>query len=249
MANAAETRSTVQPTARPKKYETLAATLQARARSMQAHDSLPTERELMQEFGVSRMTVRQALSLLIARGSLYTVHGSGTYVAHPDTVSKTLRLTGFSEDMRQRGLRPDSLVLSSGTTHASAEKARRLDILPGAELVTLQRLRLANDIPMALELVDLVAEVVADWDQIDLNASLYDQLGERGLHIVRASQSIGAYNLDAEQARHLGQAVGAAAVRVNRVSVSDRGRPVEYAETLYRGDRYSFDIVVERDAR
>jgi GntR family transcriptional regulator len=249
MANAAGTGSADQTTARPKKYETLAAALEARARSMQAHESLPTERELMQEFGVSRMTVRQALSLLIAQGSLYSVHGSGTYVAHPDMVSKTLRLTGFSEDMRQRGLRPDSRVLSSGTTHASADKARRLDLEPGAELVTVQRLRLANDIPMALELVDLVADVVADWDQIDLNASLYDQLGERGVHIVRASQSIGAYNLDAEQARHLGQAVGAAAVRVSRVSVSDRGRPVEYAETLYRGDRYSFDIVVERDAR
>lgn len=233
---------------RPKKYETLAAALQDRVRGMQAHDALPTERELMQEFGVSRMTVRQALGLLIAKGALYTVHGSGTYVAHPDVVSKTLRLTGFSEDMRQRGLRPDSLVLSSGTTHASAEKARRLDVPPGTELVTVQRLRLANDIPMALELVELVGDL-ADWSTIDLNASLYDQLGQRGVHIVRAAQTIGAYNLDAEQARHLGQAVGAAAVRVSRVSVSDRGRPVEYAETLYRGDRYSFDIVVERDAR
>ena len=228
------------------KYEALAAALEDRLQGLQPHDALPTERELMIEFGVSRVTVRQALSRLIARGLVYNVQGSGTYVADPEVLSKTLRLTGFSEDMRGRGLRPASVVLNTATVTASPETARRLDLRPGAELITIHRLRLADETPMALEVVEFPADLV-DWSGVDLDGSIYEQLEERGVRIARAAQSIDAVNLDAWQARHLDQAVGAAAIRVRRVSSSGRGQPVEYGETIYRADRYSFNIVVTRE--
>lgn len=231
---------------RSPKYEVLADALQGRLAGMHPHDGLPTERELMAEFSVSRMTVRQALSRLIARGLVYNVQGSGTYVADPSVVLKSLRLTGFSEDMRQRGLIPSSRVLAVTRAPASAETARRLDVAPGTELVAFRRLRLANDSPMALETVRLVAGLL-DPLRVDLTVSLYEQLGRNGIQIISAAQTIGAVNLDPDQARHLEQAVGAAALRVNRVSSTTNGRPVEDAETIYRGDRYNYDLVVSRD--
>lgn len=231
---------------RPAKYEILAARLEERVRTMNAHDALPTERQLLEEFQVSRATVRQAIQLLIRKGLVYNVQGSGTYVANPAVVSKSLRLTGFSEDMRQRGLEPASVILAQGSAPASAELAAKLHIDPGAPLLMMRRLRLADRVPMALEYIYLVTALV-DPARIDSGQSLYEQLGEQGIHVSRAAQTIESVNLDAEQARQLDQAVGAAALRVRRVSFTDRGVAFEYGETIYRGDRYSFDIVVARD--
>jgi DNA-binding GntR family transcriptional regulator len=240
--------STGQPVTdrRAPKYEVLAAALEQRVRSMKAHDALPTERELLEEFGVSRTTVRQAIQLLIRKGLVYNVQGSGTYVSNPAVVSKTLRLTGFSEDMRQRGMEPASTVLEHGTVVASPDLAAKLHISAGDPLVAIRRLRSADGVPMALETVYLVAGLV-DRDRIDLVKSLYEQLRDQGVNVVRAAQTIEAVNVDAEQAHRLDQAVGAAALRVQRVSFTDRGIPFEHAETIYRGDRYSFDVVVARD--
>jgi GntR family transcriptional regulator len=231
---------------RPPKYEILAAALEERVRAMNAHDALPTERQLLEEFQVSRTTVRQAIQLLIRKGLVYNVQGSGTYVANPAVVSKSLRLTGFSEDMRQRGLEPASEVLAQGAVAASAELAAKLHVTPGAPLLAMRRLRSADRVPMALEYVYLVAAMV-DLERINPEQSLYEQLSDEGVHVSRAAQTIEAVNLDAEQARYLDQAVGAAALRVQRVSFTDRGTAFEHAETIYRGDRYSFDIVVGRD--
>jgi GntR family transcriptional regulator len=228
------------------KYEVVATALEQRVRAMKPHDSLPTERGLLEEFQVSRTTVRQAIQILIRKGLVYNVQGSGTYVANPDVVSKSLRLTGFSEDMRQRGMEPASTILGRGTTAASAELAAKLHVAPGTPLMTIRRLRLADGVPMALESVFLVASIV-DLDRLDVAESLYEQLRDEGVHILRAAQTIEAINLDAEQALYLDQAVGAAALRVQRVSFTDRGKAVEHAETIYRGDRYSFDIVVGRE--
>uniref|UniRef100_UPI0025E898B9 UTRA domain-containing protein n=1 Tax=Lapillicoccus sp. TaxID=1909287 RepID=UPI0025E898B9 len=97
-----------------------------------------------------------------------------------------------------------------------------------------------------LEHVYLVAGLV-HLGHLDPADSLYERLRADGVTITRATQTIDAVNLNAEQARYLDQAVGAAALRVQRVNFTDRGTAFEHAETIYRGDRYSFDIVVRRD--
>lgn len=231
---------------RASKYEVLAAVLEQRVAAMAPHDALPTERDLLEAFSVSRTTVRQAIQVLLRKGLVYNVQGSGTYVSNPAVVSKTLRLTGFSEDMRLRGLNPASVILEFASSEASPEMAAKLQVEPGAPLIMVRRLRMADDVPMALERVHLCADMV-DVNRIDFARSLYEGLRELGVHVARATQTIEAVNLNAEQARHLDQAVGAAALRVQRVSYTDRGRAFEHAETIYRADRYSFDIVVETD--
>ncbi len=231
---------------RPPKYEVLAAALEERVGGMDAHDALPTERELLEEFQVSRTTVRQAIQRLIRQGLVYNVQGSGTYVANPAVVSKTLRLTSFTEDMRQRGLEPSSTILEQQDVAATPQLAAQLHLSAGDPLISVRRLRLAAGLPMALEHVYLVAGLV-HLGHLDSADSLYERLRADGVTITRATQTIDAVNLNAEQARYLDQAVGAAALRVQRVNFTERGTAFEHAETIYRGDRYSFDIVVRRD--
>lgn len=233
--------------AKPSKYEQLAATLEERVATMAPYAALPTERELLEEFSVSRSTVRQAIRVLQGRGLVYNVQGSGTYVCDPQVVSKTLRLTGFTEDMRQRGLHPSSRVLADETVVASPELASALQAPAGASLRMLHRLRLADGVPMALETIYLVIDMVAAAD-VDFERSIYEQLSEAGIVIDRAVQTIKAVNLDAEQAHLLDQAVAAAAIQVSRVTYTDRGQPFEQAVTTYRGDRYSFQIGVGRSS-
>lgn len=229
----------------PSKYEQLASSLEERIAPMAPHAALPTERELMEEFSMSRSTVRQALRVLMTRGLVYQVQGSGTYVADPEVVAKTLRLTGFSEDMRQRGLTPSSRVMSNETVPASPEIATALQVPTGTPLYKLRRLRLADGVPMALETIHLIADLLAST-QFNFDSSIYEQLTDAGIVVDRAAQTIRAVNLDVDQARLLDQAVGAAAIEVSRVTYTDRGQPFEQAVTTYRGDRYSFQIGVGR---
>lgn len=229
------------------KYEQLVASLQEKIATMAPHAALPTERALREEFALSRTTVRRAIQVLLRNGLVYNIQGSGTYVANPAVVSKTLRLTGFSEDMKQRGLAPSSQVLKQGPAAASAELASLLEVDLGAPLLMLHRLRLADEAPMALEEICLVTDRVRAAQPLDYGRSLYEQLNQAGIVVDRAAQTIEAVNLDAEQARHLDQAVGAAALRVTRTTYTDRGQPFERAATTYRGDRYSFEIGVGID--
>lgn len=227
------------------KYRALAAQLEDLIAGMRSDDALPPERSLMQHHDVSRDTVRRALELLSVRGLVYQVQGSGTFVADPAVVSKTLQLTSFSEDMRRRNLEPASRILSWEHLPADPDTARRLSVAPETPVISIHRLRLADGFPMALELGHFLASAI-DWSTVDRNRSIYAQMDERGVRIVRATQSVHAINLDAPQARLLDEAVGAAAMRVDRIAYDERGTPLEAALTVYRGDRYSFDFVVDR---
>ena len=190
--------------------------------------------------------MRQALQLLIRRGLVYNVQGSGTYVSNPAVVSKSLRLTGLLRGHAPTRTTTGQHRSGAGNRGRLARARGRFHVPPGAPLIAIRRLRLADGVPMALENIYLVAAMV-DLDRIDVTNSLYEQLREEGVYVTRAAQTIEAVNLDAAQARHLDQAVGAAALRVRRVTFTDRGTAFEHAETIYRGDRYSFDIVVGRD--
>jgi|APMI01.1.fsa_nt_gi GntR family transcriptional regulator len=230
------------------KYEQVADEIARRASGLDAHDALPSERELMAELGVSRMTVRTALEQLARRGLVYQVHGSGTFVADPEIVTKTLRLTSFTEDMELRGLTPSTRVLSLTVMPASADVARRLRVHPETEVLVLHRIRLADGSPMALEAVHL-PPLGLSWSAVDPSSSLYAQMETVGVRVDRAAQTIEAVNLDREQAHALDQPIGAAALQVTRVSYTADGTPVELAQTIYRGDRYDYDLVISRDAR
>ncbi|SFN39156.1 GntR family transcriptional regulator [Mycetocola miduiensis] len=234
--------------ARRHKYEIVAAGIRAMITdSLQPNDALPSERELMEIHGVSRMTVRAAIARLADEGLLYNVHGSGTYVGSPNLFAKAPKLTSFTEDMVSRGHVPSSRVLEISRTDASSKTASRLRLSPGAECTRIRRLRLADGNPMAIETVYLPGDVLPIED-FDARVSLYVQLSERGYEIYRAEQEIQAAILDAESSTLLGVPAGSAALEIDRIATDRRGLPIEYARTIYRGDRYSFQMAVTRES-
>lgn len=230
------------------KYETVANGIRdIIANSLAPHDALPSERELMATYSVSRMTVRAAIAKLIDEGRVYNVHGSGTYVGSIDQFSKTPKLTSFTEDMTSRGFVPSSRPLALARIEADGEIARQLGIPVGTECTHLRRLRLADGNPMALEDV-YVPCAVLEIEQLRLDQSLYAQLTEAGHEVHRAEQEVQAITLDEEGSRLLGVPTGSAALSVERVSSSRRGQLIEFARTIYRADRYSFHLAVTRDS-
>lgn len=229
------------------KYEELRVALADDISSrLRPHDALPSERELMQRHGVSRMTVREALSRLVDQGLVYRVHGAGTFVADPATISKSLHLTSFSEDIRARHMEPGSTMVGARRVPVPEDVARHLGLSTGRMVVHLERVRTADGVPMALENVWLPVELVdGDLDRLGAG-SVYDRLVAAGAAPERAEQVISAGVLGEREAALLDVMPGSPTLVVSRTTYDLRGRPVERAESEYRGDRYDFQLTVHR---
>ncbi|WP_236682812.1 GntR family transcriptional regulator [Thermus filiformis] len=212
-------------------YLELAERLRAGIRQGLYGPALPPERGLAEAFGVSRDSVRRALALLEEEGLIRKRRGSGTYVARRATFRA--RLLGFSEEMRALGLEPATRPLKAQLLPASPEEALALGLSPGEGVWRLERLRLADGEPMALE-----RAVLPSWAlEAPPEASLYQALEARGLRPVRALQRLRAVAAR-EEARVLGVEPGAPLLYLERVSYLADGRPVEFVRSLYRADRY-----------
>lgn len=203
----------------------------------------PSERELVHQFGVARMTVRQALDALVAEGLLERIPGRGTFVANQrfDQVS---RLTGFAEEMKRRGLKPDSRTLLARIEAAGPSVARALEVAPGDPIVHWSRLRLADGQPMCLEDAFLSSAMVPDLLE-RLPVSLYAELERRGLTPTWGEDSIEAGVAQEQEAELLGVPVGHPVLRVARRAFSDR-RAVEVSRQTYRADRFTMWVPLTR---
>ena len=200
-------------------------------------DALPPERRIAQIYDLSRVTVRRALDHLASNGVVEARHGSGTYVAR--RLRQQLRLlTGFSEDVRGRGMTPSSIVLDRGVGRASPEEMIGLGLSPGERVTRIRRLRLADEAPLAIETSAIVHTALPDPDEI--GASLYDTLQSRGCRPVRAIQRFCAVALDGHAASLLDVAPGSPVLHIVRVGYGAEERPIEYTWSYYRGDRWDF---------
>ena len=199
--------------------------------------ALPSERELAKMLALSRVTVRKAIAGLAEEGLLTQRHGAGTFVAER-IVKSFSKLTGFTDDLRARGLKPRVKFLERSVGEVTPEEALALHLSPGAAVVRLRRLRFAADKPLALEVSVVPQAVLPDPDLVKL--SLYDALEKRGCRPTRALQRLRAVALDAEQARLLQLPQGEPALAIERRAFLDDGRVVEFTASLYRGDAYDF---------
>jgi GntR family transcriptional regulator len=202
---------------------------------------VPSERELVQRYGVSRATVREAIGQLAQEGRLDRVHGKGTFVASP-RVESQLHLASFTEDMRRRGLTPATVVLAAEVAEAPAGAAAALRLGPGEPAYRLERLRLADGLPIALEESWLPVEPLPGLLDHDLAGSVYSLLaGPYGLPLDSGSQTVWAEGADESQARLLRVDPGAPLLVFRRTS-SAGARPLEHVTSWYRGDRYQVQM-------
>ncbi|GIH17169.1 HTH-type transcriptional repressor DasR [Rugosimonospora africana] len=207
---------------------------------------LPQERELAEQCEVSRATVRQALQSLIEDGRIYSVRGRGTFVSQR-RISKGLTLTSFSDDMRARDLEPGSRLLAAKQSPAGDDLARHLEIRAGDPVYHVERLRLADGFPMCVETIRLPATPFPRLLDHDLAGSLYQLLASRyRTTVATAEQHICARALDRRNADLLGVPPRSPALQVRRRGIDSRGRVVEYGESLYRADRYDFELTIHR---
>lgn len=235
------------PAAPLTKHARLRATLLADIGSTwPAHAAIPSERELSAQHGVSRATVREALRQLIEEQKLYTVQGKGTFVAG-ERVQSQLHLASFTEDMRRRGMVATSLVRRAEIGLPPLEARAALGLDEGERAWSIERLRLANGIPMALEVGWYSPRAAPDLGEQDLRGSVYGVLADHyGVRIDAAEQTVWAEACDGTVGSALGVAEGSA-VMVFRRSSHASGTPVEYVISWYRGDRYQVHMALAAD--
>jgi GntR family transcriptional regulator len=201
---------------------------------------LPPERELCQQLDISRVTLRKALHQLVEAGVLNASHGRGWYVAHsaarrewPNT------LESFSETAARMGLESRSTVLRAEVVPASFDEAEQLSIAPGTELFYLERVRLLDGVPIALDLTRIAVSVLPDISGADFTKdSLYSTLADAGIEPVRADSTIEARESDADEARHLRIADGKPLLVMHQLAFAPGGRPLFASTIKYVGERY-----------
>ncbi|WP_432139638.1 MULTISPECIES: GntR family transcriptional regulator [unclassified Streptomyces] len=206
-------------------------------------DALPSERQLCVDHGVSRVTVREALSQLVAEGLAVRVHGRGTFVAER-THRSELGLASFHEDMRRLGLEPGTVVLSVSQEPPTSAAAEALGMTEERQAWHVRRLRLADGTPISVEDAWYDAQLLPDLDSVDFTASVYDTLASRfAMPVDRAEQTVGAGPASTETAALLGIPRGTAVMTFDRIAFSGK-QPVEHARSWFRADRYQLHMTL-----
>ena len=202
-----------------------------------ANQALPSERVLSELLAISRVTARKAIDMLCERGMLTRRRGSGTYIT-PKLEQPLSRLTSFSEELHQRGFTAGSLWMQRELGVAAPLELLSLGLSPNAPVARLKRLRMADDVVMAIETSTIPATYMPDPHRV--GDSLYGYLEAHGAVPVRALQHIRAVNANLEQARLAHIPAGAAMLHITRVSYLDNGAAVELTHSYCRSDYYEF---------
>ena len=221
------------------KYHAIRDRLLDRLETMSAGEAFPPERQLAQQLGISRMTLRRAIDELVARGAVRRRVGAGVFAIGPK-LDQGLMASSFTEDMRARGMRPGARTLTFDVSPAGPRIARQLHLLDEDKIVTVTRLRLADGEPLALEELSIPHTLIPHLTAEDLDdRSFYELLHEKcGISVAESVQTIEPTVLDMQEARDLGVAEHSPALLFERTSKSAEGQPVEYVRSVYRGDRY-----------
>ena len=204
---------------------------------------LDGELALADQLGVSRPTLRRAIEYLVDRGYLVRRRAVGTQVVHPK-VRRPVELTSLYDDLSASRKDPRTTVLSLERVQATDRVAHALGLEDGVEVVAMERLRYADDQPLAIMRNWLpVGLVDLDRDQLE-HSGLYKLMRSAGINLHLASQTIGARGASAAEARLLQAHKGEPLLTMERITYNENGQPVELGDHLYRASLYSFEIVL-----
>ena len=215
----------------------LADLLRAEILDLAVHEPIPGERALAERFGTSRVTIRQALALLQDDGLIYTVHGAGSFVA-PPRVIKQMKLLSFTQEMKIKGLKASTKVISSELIEDD-EHATDDFIVVGEPAYRIERLRFGDLEPLSFEITYINQSIAPDLLNRDLTKSLYHII-EYGQEVYSADEHLVPIIIDARVAKFMKIAEGSAAIRIQRTGYNIRGEEVERSISIRQATRWDF---------
>ena len=228
------------------KYVLLQEKLKTKFLRLKPHSQIPSVRQLATQYDVSSMTVRQALSELQDQGLIYTIPGSGTYVAG-EKLSKKLVFISFSEEIRQKGMKPSSQILKAEKVKITNSKlADILQIQTGDSAYRVKRVRLADNVALSIEDSYIPCDNAPGLLDQDLKSSLYEIFSEVYEHpVVKAESSVSPILLDKAQAELLGAPIKTPSLEFNLTGWDARGKTMEHCISIKRGDLYEFKFNIQ----
>jgi GntR family transcriptional regulator len=203
---------------------------------------LPNESELVEKYAVSRTTIRQTIQNLIRRGLVEIRRGKGTFVLEPKITQELTELRGFVEDMSALGHRPSARLLNKQIVASSEAVARHLALAAGTKVVRIQRVRLANGVPISFDETYLPREIGEKVIENNLETEpIFSLLEEKyNMPLIEAEYRLEAVSADSTVARALGIRTGSPIFLIERTSFCEGQRPVDYERLYYRGDQVRF---------
>lgn len=209
----------------------------------QADEALPSERTFSDALGISRVTARKGLDVLLEQGLIRRRHGSGTFIT-PRLEQPLSRLTSFTEMLKMKGFEPASVWLSRTIAAPTHEEVIKLGLSPNAQVARLKRQRLADGVVMAIEQSSLPLAYLPDPQAV--GGSLYAHLDANGHSIVRALQHIRAVNASPDIAAIAGIRPGEAMLLITRIGFTADNAAIELTDTWCRNDYYDFVAELRR---
>ena len=198
-------------------------------------EQLPSEAELMEQYGVSRTTVRLALKELEGKGLICRERGRGTYVSRTKIEHPTTVVTSFTEDITNRGERPGSITLFAEPIFPSATLAAKLRISQQARVIKLERIHTADGEPVGLHISHLVGALVPGLD--------LEELKENDISLYSILRREVGLSWGEERQRHLLLLPkGAPVLYIERLTMLRNGAPFEFSQMIYRADRYKSTV-------
>ena len=209
---------------------------------------IPPEDQLAQIFGVSKMTMRQALGKLVDDGILFRKKGSGTFISEKKIEREATQLVGFYEDIKRKGLTPSSRVIEKKLIRAETKLKEKLKLKAGDRVIKIVRVRLANEIPLAVNYAYIPEKYCPDLLEEDLSDGSLSELVEEKYHlsVAYAVQSLQAAKATRHEASLLQISVGDPVLAMERTMYNADQWPVCHFENFFRGDKYAFSSVLYR---
>lgn len=215
--------------------------------NLKPHDKLPSERELADIWNVNRVTLRAGIEKLIDEGVLYNISGIGNYVA-PKKIDRNLwQFLSFTDTMKGKGFSIKTKLISVRIVEANKQIGKILSVLLGTEIIEIKRLRIADEIPLDIEISYIPYNLCRGLEQYDLgNDSLYRILNEKySINLVKQRQEISMGYASVEDSGYLEIKEGSAILVSRGITLNDKEEPVEYSVAFTRGDRCTFSSILK----
>jgi len=201
---------------------------------------LPSERDLAEKFQVSRMTLRQAITLLVEEGVLERRVGSGTFVASTRVQEKMRGTTSFTEIMKAQGKIPSTQVISYKHTIPSLQEVDKLGIDKTETIVRMERVRYADGVPVVYEVTSIPEKFIKNFKKEEVTSHFFQTLEKHGYRIGKSQQTIYARLAKEKIAEYLEIPKGQAILGLTQISYFDNGVAFEYVKSQYVGERFEF---------